>query len=219
MSEKAGLTKLDRAIRVIDVILDDRKERVDKISKKLQQSENEKIFVGQEIELAQNVRVLIKAVTNQFTAHLGKLAPQAIDLEEAVVGAVMLEKTAIDQVIEFLLPEHFYDKRHQIIYRAVLDLTAEGSPTDMRSIVMTLRKAGEIESAGGAYYIADLTSKVSSSANLSYHGHLLIEMAGKRRMIESCAKVLTDAYSDETDFFELLEFLERETTHIKSWIK
>jgi replicative DNA helicase len=145
---------------------------------------------------------------------LGKLPPQALDLEEAVLGALMLEKNALNAVVEFLKPEHFYDDRHKEIYSAIIDLFKATEPVDMRTVVNQLRKNGKVEIIGGAYYIAELTSKVSSAANIEYHSRVIMEMAIKRTLIQVASQIHHDAYEDTTDVFELLDRTEQSVFEI-----
>lgn len=150
-----------------------------------------------------------KLLARDISESLGKLPPQALDLEESVLGALMLEKNALTAVIEFLRPEHFYTEQHKEIYQAITDLFKASEPVDMRTVVAQLRKAGKIEVVGGAYYIAELTSKVSSAANIEYHARIIIEMAIKRNLIEIASQIHHDAYEDTTDVFELLDKTEQ----------
>lgn len=150
-----------------------------------------------------------KLIPREISEGLGKLPPQAIDMEEAVLGAIMLEKNALQVVIEFLRPEHFYDSRHQDIYIAIIDLFNGSEPVDIRTVVSQLRKNGKIELIGGAYYITELTSKVSSAANIEYHARIIMEMGIKRTLIEVASKIHSDAYEDTTDVFELLDKTEQ----------
>jgi replicative DNA helicase len=150
-----------------------------------------------------------KLVPRDITEGLGKLPPQVLDLEEAVLGALMLEKNALNAVVEFLKPEHFYDDRHKEIYTAIIDLFKASEPVDMRTVVNQLRKTGKIELTGGAYYIAELTSKVSSTANIEYHARVIMEMAIKRTLIEVASQIQHNAYEDTTDVFELLDKTEQ----------
>ncbi|MFZ5971756.1 MAG: replicative DNA helicase [Bacteroidota bacterium] len=150
-----------------------------------------------------------KLLTRDISESLGKLPPQALDLEEAVLGALMLEKNALTAVVEFLRPEHFYSEAHKEIYSAIIDLFKASEPVDMRTVVAQLRKNGKIEVVGGAYYIAELTSKVSSAANIEYHARIIIEMAIKRNLIEIASQIHHDAYEDTTDVFELLDKTEQ----------
>ncbi len=150
-----------------------------------------------------------KALVRDLTESLGKLPPQALDLEEAVLGALMLEKNALTAVVEFLRPEHFYSDAHSLIYSAIIDLFKASDPVDMRTVVAQLRKNGKLDIVGGAYAIAELTSKVSSAANIEYHARIIIEMAIKRNLIQIASQVHHDAYEDTNDVFELLDKTEQ----------
>ncbi|MGE0773145.1 MAG: replicative DNA helicase [Cyclobacteriaceae bacterium] len=150
-----------------------------------------------------------KLLVRDISESLGKLPPQALDLEEAVLGALMLEKNALTAVVEFLRPEHFYSDAHKEIYAAIIDLFKASDPVDMRTVVAQLRKNGKLELVGGAYAIAELTSKVSSAANIEYHARIIIEMAIKRDLIQIASQVHHDAYEDTTDVFELLDKTEQ----------
>jgi replicative DNA helicase len=150
-----------------------------------------------------------KLLVRDISESLGKLPPQAPDLEEAVLGALMLEKNALTAVVEFLRPDHFYSEQHKEIYSAIINLFTSSEPVDMRTVVAQLRKNGKIEVVGGAYYIAELTSKVSSAANIEYHARIIIEMAIKRDLIQIASQIHHDAYEDTTDVFELLDKTEQ----------
>lgn len=150
-----------------------------------------------------------KLLVRDIADSLGKLPPQALDLEEAILGALMLEKNALTAVVEFLRPEHFYTEQHKEIYTAIIDLFKNSEPVDMRTVVAQLRKSGKLELVGGAYYIAELTSKVSSAANIEYHARIIIEMAIKRDLIQIASQIHHDAYEDTTDVFELLDKTEQ----------
>jgi replicative DNA helicase len=152
-----------------------------------------------------------KLLARDISESLGKLPPQAPDLEEAVLGALMLEKNALTAVIEFLRPEHFYLESHKLIYEAIIDLFKNSEPVDMRTVVQQLRKNGKLDliDGSGAFKIAELTSKVSSAANIEYHARIVIEMAIKRNLIEIASQIHHDAYEDTTDVFELLDKTEQ----------
>jgi len=155
-----------------------------------------------------------KLIARDISESLGKLPPQAPDLEEAVLGALMLEKNALNQVIEFLKPEHFYSDTHKELYAAIVELFKASEPVDMRTVVNQLRKAGKLEIVGGAYKVAELTSKVSSAANIEYHARVIIEMAIKRNLIQIASEIHHDAYEDTTDVFELLDKTEQKIFEI-----
>lgn len=150
-----------------------------------------------------------RTLARDISESLGKLPPQALDLEEAILGALMLEKNALTAVVEFLRPEHFYSDQHKEIYTAIIDLFKSSEPVDMRTVVAQLRKNGKLEVAGGAFYIAELTSKVSSAANIEYHARIIIEMAIKRDLIQIASLVHHEAYEDTTDVFDLLDKTEQ----------
>lgn len=144
-------------------------------------------------------------LNKERTSGLGKIPPQAIELEEAVLGALMLEKDALSTVIDILKPESFYKDAHIEIYKAIVDLFNSSEPVDMRTVANQLRKNGTLEFAGGAYYIAELTSKVSSAANIEYHARIVTEMSIKRELIRVASEIQHDAYEDTTDVFHLLD--------------
>ena len=136
---------------------------------------------------------------------LGKLPPQATDLEEVILGALMIEHNAIIDVAGFLRPEHFYLEPHFEIYKAIQLLFASGGKIDMRTVVQGLRESGKLEIVGGAYYIAQITAKVSSAANIEYHARILVEYAMKRSLIHLASGMQQDAYDDTIDVFEQIE--------------
>lgn len=136
---------------------------------------------------------------------MGKVPPQAIELEEAVLGALMLERNALTEVIEILQPEAFYKEAHQAIYRAILALFNKSEPVDLLTVVNQLRSQGELELAGGAAYITFLTTKVNSAANIVYHARIIAEQYMKREMISIAGRVLQEAFEDTTDVFELID--------------
>ncbi|GAA4409607.1 replicative DNA helicase [Nibrella viscosa] len=140
---------------------------------------------------------------------LGKLPPQATDLEEAVLGALMIEKDALSAVIDILKPESFYKEAHQRIYNAILTLFSDSEPIDLLTVTAQLRKSGEIDVVGGGGYITDLTTRVNSAANIEYHARIITEQALKRSLITMSSEILRDAYEDTTDVFNLLDRTEQ----------
>jgi replicative DNA helicase len=137
--------------------------------------------------------------------ELGKLPPQSIEIEETVLGAIMLEKNAIIEVAGFLRAEHFYKESNKEIYEAIQLLFAAGDPIDMRTVVNQIRVSGKLESVGGAYYIAELTSRVSSAANIESHARILVEYAMKRSLITLGSEMVRDAYDDTVDIFSQID--------------
>ena len=151
-----------------------------------------------------------RSMTNfDISSQLGKVPPQAVDLEEAVLGALMLEKDALSQVIEILKPEIFYKDAHCEIYASIKELFESSEPVDILTVTNNLRKNGKLDFVGGAYYIASLTARVNSSANIEYHARILTEMAIKRELIRISSEIQKDAFEDSTDVFELLDRAEQ----------
>jgi replicative DNA helicase len=143
------------------------------------------------------------------TSQLGKLPPQAIDIEEAVLGALMLERDALSNVIEILKAESFYRDAHRLIFEAIVTLFNNSEPVDIKTVVHQLRKNGTLELVGGAYYIAELTSRVNSAANIEYHARIISEQSIKRELIRISSEIQHDAYEDTIDVFKLLDRTEQ----------
>nr|WP_241265076.1 replicative DNA helicase [Algoriphagus aestuariicola] len=140
---------------------------------------------------------------------MGKIPPQAVELEEAVLGALMLEKDALTNVIDILKVESFYKDSHKVIFQAILDLFTESQPIDLLTVTTQLRKSGTLEIAGGAFYVTELTSKVASAANIEYHARIITEQSIKRELIRISGEIQKDAFEDTTDVFELLDKMEQ----------
>ena len=142
-------------------------------------------------------------------AGAGKLQPQALDLEEAVLGALMLEKDALSSVIDVLKPEVFYDVRHQKIFSTIAVLFEKTSPVDILTVTAQLRQQGELEMIGGAYYITELTNRVASAANIEYHSRIIIQKYIQRELIRISTDVINMAYEDTADVLEMLDKAEK----------
>ncbi len=140
---------------------------------------------------------------------LGKLQPQARDLEEAVLGALMLEKDALSAVVEILKPEVFYVDAHQKIFQAIITLFSNTSPVDILTVTAQLRKQGDLEMVGGAYYITELTNRVASAANIEYHARIVSQKFIQRELIRISTDVINQSYEDTSDVFELLDYAEQ----------
>ncbi len=142
--------------------------------------------------------------------ELGKIPPQAIDLEEAVLGALMLEREAVNDVIDILKPESFYRDTHQKIYSAIQELFQKSEPIDILTVTAKLRERGELEVVGGAYYISFLTNRVASSANIQFHARIISQKHILRELIRISSETIRDSYQESTDVFELLDKTERD---------
>lgn len=144
-------------------------------------------------------------LARDISESLGKLPPQALDLEEAVLGAVLMERPALQQIVDVISANDFYSDQHKTIYEAIVSLYIKGQPIDMRMIVAELRRLGKLEISGGASYIAELTSRVSTGANIEAHAQILVEHSIKRDIIHIASQIHHSAYEDTTDAIELLE--------------
>jgi replicative DNA helicase len=136
---------------------------------------------------------------------MGKLPPQSLDLEEAVLGALMIEKDALNAVVDILQPESFYKEAHQRIYSAIIALFSNSEPIDILTVTNQLRQDGAIELVGGSGYVMSLTTKINSAANIEYHSRIISQNAMKREMIRVASEILKEAYEDTTDVFTLLD--------------
>jgi replicative DNA helicase len=146
-----------------------------------------------------------KSSIDLSTMMYGKVPPQAKDLEEAVLGAIMLEKSAFDVVVELLKPECFYVEAHQRIYRAMQSLQHKNQPIDILSVVEELKFKEELEVVGGPYYVTKLTNSVISSANIEAHSRIILQKFIQRELIRVSGEIIGDAYEDSTDVFDLLD--------------
>ena len=139
----------------------------------------------------------------------GKVQPQAVPLEEAVLGALMLDKDAVIAVMDILTPDSFYSDAHQMIYRAILQLFGNSKPVDLLTVTEELKKNGDLESSGGAFYLVELTNKVASAANIEYHARIIAQKHIQRELIKVSTQIIRDAYEDTTDVFQLLDDAEQ----------
>jgi hypothetical protein len=155
-----------------------------------------------------------KLVPKDLSENLGKLPPQATDLEQVVLGAIMLESQALGRV-PYLRHHHFYDERHAIIFQAIQQLAEQQAPHDMRMVAAHLRTLGKLEVVGGHYYLATLTAGVSSSEHIDHHARVIVEQAMKRNLIELSSRISSLAYEDTTDVFDLLHKSEADLQFLK----
>jgi len=144
----------------------------------------------------------------------GRLQPQAREIEEAVLGALMLEKDAYYTISEILKPESFYEKPHQMIYQAILDLAVSQRPIDMLTVTEQLRKTGDLENAGGPFYVSQLTEKVASTAHLEYHATIVAQKFLARELIRYTGVIQGKAFDETIDVEELMQEAEGELFRI-----
>lgn len=140
-------------------------------------------------------------------ADFGKVPPQSLEAEEAVLGAVLLEDQAMHELTEIIKTEQvFYKNAHQQIWRAMKMLHISHSRIDTITVSEQLKKLGTIEEAGGAYYLIQLTNKIGSAANVAYHARILVENYIKREIIKASSEMIGKAYDETTDAIDLLGY-------------
>ena len=135
----------------------------------------------------------------------GKIPPQAVDLEEVVLGAMMIDKKGVDEVIDILHPDVFYKDSHKYIYEAIFNLFETSEPVDLLTVSSQLKKDGKLEAVGGDFYLIKLTQKVASSAHIEFHARIILQKYIQRSLIKISNDIIEEAYSDATDVFDLLD--------------
>lgn len=142
--------------------------------------------------------------------NLQRIPPQALDVEQAVLGAIMIEPGADIPAMEILKPKSFYSEKHQKIFQAIFELSTLHNPIDQISVAEQLRKNNDLEFIGGAYYINFLASNVGSSAHLDYHTKIIAEKYIKRELISISNDIQKKSYEAGSDIENLLEFSEKQ---------
>jgi len=135
----------------------------------------------------------------------GKLPPQAIDLEEAVLGAMMIDRKGVDEVIDILHPEAFYKDAHRFIFEAIIQLFTETQPIDLLTVSAQLKKNAKLDIVGGDFYLIQLTQKITSSAHIEYHSRIILQKFIQRSLIKVSSEIIEDSYDETTDVFDLLD--------------
>lgn len=156
----------------------------------------------------ENPNKIKKRIINPLPAiptDIGKLPPQAVDLEEAVLGAMLLEREALSTVIDILSPEAFYKEQNGKVFAAMVDLFNRSEPVDILTVTQELKRKGELELVGGAYYVSALTNRIASSANIEFHARIVAQKYLQRELIRLSTETIRVAYEDSTDVFELLD--------------
>ncbi|HLR77021.1 MAG TPA: replicative DNA helicase [Balneolaceae bacterium] len=139
----------------------------------------------------------------------GRVPPQAVEIEESVLGAMLIEHEAATIALQMLKPEDFYRPAHQHIYEALHDLYERDNPLDLLTVENELRDRGLLDTCGGAGYLSDLTRSVSSAANIDYHSLIISEKATKRNLILNCNEIIKAAYDSSTDPYDVLDNAEQ----------
>ena len=155
-----------------------------------------------------------RAAFEQLTETVGNVPPQALELEEAVLGALMLEKDAVIEVQEYLKAAAFYSEQHRIIYEAITELSTELKPIDLYTVTERLKSKRQLKAAGGPAYLAKLTQKVGGAANLTFHAQIVAQKYVQRELIRSATEIQRRSYDEDTDVTELIGFAESEIFNV-----
>jgi len=152
-------------------------------------------------------------------SELGKVPPQSIEMEEAVLGSIMVDKEVIYNIIDFLKPESFYKDIHQKIFNSMIDLMKKGHPVDLITVTEELRSYDELENVGGPVYLTSLTSKIVSTVNIEYYARVITQKYIQRELIRISAEIQGRAFDDSNDISELLEYAEMNLMEISGTLQ
>ena len=144
----------------------------------------------------------------------GKLPPQAIDLEEAVLGALLIDKDAVNAVIDILQPETFYVEKHQKIFRAIKELFGLSEPIDLLTVTQQLQRNGDLADIGGAVYVQQLTSRIVSASHIESHARIIMQKYISRELIRISSETITSSFDETNDVFDVLDDAENKIFQI-----
>ncbi len=137
--------------------------------------------------------------------NLGKVQPQAVPVEQVVLGALLIDRDALTVVMDYLSPESFYLPAHQVIYESMINLFEQTLPVDLHTVYEALKKSGELDQLESPHYLVDLTNKVASSANIEYHARIIVQKHIQRELIRVSTEVINKSFDETKDVFELLD--------------
>jgi replicative DNA helicase len=157
------------------------------------------------MEKSQPIQTKKSAAGTVISLQQGKLPPQALELEEAVLGAMLIDKKGVDEVIDLLQPEAFYKTAHQHIFESIFNLFQNSQPIDLLTVSADLRKNGKLESIGGDFYLVQLTQKVASSAHIEFHARIILQKYIQRSLIRISNEIIESSYKESIDVFDLLD--------------
>ncbi|MEO8240555.1 MAG: replicative DNA helicase [Flavobacterium sp.] len=157
------------------------------------------------MENFKNINPIKVEKTTIINLEKGKLPPQVLDLEEAVLGAMMIDKKGVDDVIDILQPDAFYKDSHKYIFEAIIQLFTETQPIDLLTVSAQLKKNGKLELAGGDFYLIQLTQKIASSAHIEFHSRIILQKFIQRSLIRISSEIIEASYDETTDVFDLLD--------------
>ena len=143
--------------------------------------------------------------TTIINLEKGKLPPQALDLEGAVLGAMMIDKKGVDDVIDILQADAFYKDSHKYIFEAIVQLFNDTQPIDLLTVSAQLRKTAKLDLAGGDFYLIQLTQKIASSAHIEFHSRIILQKFIQRSLIRISTEIIEASYDETADVFDLLD--------------
>lgn len=144
----------------------------------------------------------------EMTNILGKLPPQAIDIEIAVLGSIMIERNAINEVISVLKPDMFYKESHKHIFKSIVRLFSKSEPIDIMTVTEDLRSLGLLEVCGGSYGVSELTLNINSSSNIEVYARVIVENYLRREAIRLSNETSDMSYDTTVDVFDVLSHVE-----------
>jgi replicative DNA helicase len=150
----------------------------------------------------------------QMMQQGGLIPPQAIELEGAILGALMLERDSIIAVQEYLTAAAFYKEAHRTIFRAIESLSAELSPIDLYTVTERLKQEGKLAEVGGATFLAELTQRVGSAAHVEYHAKIIAQKYVQRELIRASTEIQKRSYDESVDVTDLIDYAENEIYHL-----
>jgi len=151
---------------------------------------------------------------NQLDETARKLPPQSIEAEEAVLGGVLLDNSAIDRALELVTPDEFYRESHRRIMRAMLELNQRSEPVDLITLADVLKARGELADVGGAAYLAELADKVPTAANTAYYARIVRQKAILRSLIQTATEIAMAGYESGADVDQFLDEAEHKIFEI-----
>jgi hypothetical protein len=162
-------------------------------------------------ESGEKVVIIEKEVDRLQQYIFGKDAPQAVELETAVLGALLIDKTAMTNLNGLLVAPDFYLEAHQQIFTACLDLSSQSTPIDILTVTEQLRRQKRLDKIGGAFYIVDLTNRTVSAANIEYHARIIKQKSLERQLIRIASQTIKDVYEGRGDIFDLYDQVHAQT--------
>lgn len=142
---------------------------------------------------------------NMSSIQVGKMPPQAVDVEVAVLGALLVDVSGVIEMADFLFPEMFYKEAHKIIFETILEMYMENEAIDFITVSERLKSKNQIDKIGGDYYLIQLTKSVATSAHIEYHARIILQKFIQRSLIKNSSAIIENCYSDDSDVFEILD--------------